>query len=98
MIRHVVMLKFKPETPAEATDALRAALAELPSLVPSIVDYQFGADLATAPTNFDFAVTAVFHDVDGYVAYRDHPEHVRVVQTCIVPYLAERAAVQFALD
>lgn len=98
MVRHVVMLKFKPDTPVEAVDALRAALAELPRLVPSIIDYQFGPDLASASTNFDFAVTAVFHDLDGYVTYRDHPEHVRVVQTCIAPYLAERAAAQFAID
>jgi hypothetical protein len=32
------------------------------------------------------------------VTYRDHPEHVRVVQTLIAPHLAERAAVQFSLD
>jgi hypothetical protein len=98
MIRHVVMLKWKPETTQAEVETLRSALAELPALVPSIVDYAFGTDLGSAPTNFDFAVSAVFHDLDGYVTYRDHPEHVRVVQAFIAPHLAERAAVQFALD
>ncbi|MEY4338956.1 MAG: hypothetical protein RLZ14_806, partial [Actinomycetota bacterium] len=59
MIRHVVMLKWKPETTAAEVAALRLALAELPALVPSIVDYSYGSDLGSAPTNFDFAVSAV---------------------------------------
>ena len=98
MIRHVVLLKWKPDTSVADIEALCAALSELPQLVPTIVDYSYGPDLASAPTNFDFAVSAVFHDLDGYIAYRDHPDHVRVVQACIAPHLAERAAVQFTLD
>ena len=37
--------------------------------MPTIVDYSYGPDLASAPTNFDFAVSAVFHDLDGYITW-----------------------------
>jgi hypothetical protein len=47
------------------------------------------------PGNFDFAVAADFDDVDGYLAYRDHPEHRAIVTEFIQPIVAERAAVQY---
>jgi hypothetical protein len=45
--------------------------------------------------NFEFAVTADFDDVDGYLAYRDHPEHRAIVGQFIQPIAGQRAAVQF---
>jgi hypothetical protein len=40
-------------------------------------------------------VTADFDDADGYVAYRDHPDHKKAVTELLAPVVAERAAVQF---
>ena len=39
-------------------------------------------------------VVADFDDVDGYLVYRDHPDHQAVIQELIRPILAARAAVQ----
>jgi hypothetical protein len=54
-----------------------------------------GANLGLNRGNFDFAVAADFDDVDGYVAYRDHPEHRAIVEKFIRPIAGERAAVQY---
>ena len=70
-------------------------LSRLPALVPSLRAYRLGADLGVNPGNFDFAVAADFDDVDGYLAYRDHPEHRAIIAEFIQPIVAERAAVQF---
>ena len=32
---------------------------------------------------------------DGYLAYRDHPDHQKLVKELLGPFVAKRAAVQF---
>jgi hypothetical protein len=44
---------------------------------------------------FDFAVFAGFDDMDGYLAYRDNPEHLAIIRDHIRPITESRAAVQF---
>ena len=87
MIRHVVMFRWTPEATQEQKQRVTTELARLPALVPSLRAYRLGADLGLNPGNFDYAVTADFDDADGYLAYRDHPEHRAIV--------TERAAVQY---
>lgn len=55
-----------------------------------------GRDAGLATGNGDFAVVAVFDDVDAYVAYRDHPEHRRIIDEQIAHRVGRRSAVQFA--
>ena len=55
-----------------------------------------GRDAGLATGNADFAVVAVFDDVDTYAAYRDHPEHRRIIDEQIAHRVARRSAVQFA--
>ena len=95
MIRHVVMMRWAAGATAEQQQRVATELSRLPALVPSLRDYRLGADLGVNPGNFDFAVTADFDDVDGYLAYRDHPEHRAIVAEFIQPIVAARAAVQF---
>lgn len=97
MIRHVVLLKWDEGVDAAHIAAAKAALDRLPGLIPQIVSYQNGPDLHVAPTNFDFAVTAVFASTDDFIAYRDHPAHQEVVQAYLAGF-SQRLAVQFNLD
>jgi hypothetical protein len=96
MIRHMVLFRWKEGTTAEQVEAVSAALRTLPGLVPEIRHYSFGKDVGVNPGTFDYGVTALFDSVDGYLAYRDHPEHQRIVQQLVMPNVAERAACQFA--
>ena len=96
-LRHVVCFRFHPETTAEQVVALARGLEELPGLIPEIVEYHVGPDLAINEASWDFAVTADFADTAGFVAYRDHPEHQARIQQLVVPITAERVAVQFRL-
>ena len=95
MIRHVVLFRWTPEATAEQKQRVSAELSRLPALVPSLRDYRIGANLGVNPGTFDFAVAADFDDVDGYLAYRDHPEHRAIVEKFIRPIAAQRAAVQY---
>jgi hypothetical protein len=96
MIQHVVMFRWREGVDDAHVAAASAALATLPGLIPQIVSFRYGADLRTVPNNFDFAVSAQFASLEDYLIYRDHPDHQALVQTYMVPFIVERAAVQFA--
>ena len=97
MFRHVVLLRWIPDATAEQRAAVESGLAELQSLIPELRSYVFGADAHVNEGNFDLAVVADFDHFDGYLVYRDHPDHVAVLTERIRPILAERAAVQHEL-
>jgi hypothetical protein len=94
MFRHVVMLRWQPEATTHERSAVAAALADLPARIPEIRGYEIGRDARVNEGNFDLVVVADFDDVDGYLVYRDHPDHQAVIRERIQPILADRAAVQ----
>jgi len=85
MIRHCVMFRWNAEMPVAWIDEVEAALATLPTAIPTIASYSFGRDIGVNAGNFEFAVVADFATVDDYITYRDHPDHKRVVAELIVP-------------
>jgi Stress responsive A/B Barrel Domain len=97
MLRHTVLLAWKQEATPEQKAEAAAQLASLPTLVPTIRAFASGADVGICAENYDFAVTADFDDVAGYLAYRDDPRHVEIVAKYISPIRAEGAAVQYEI-
>ena len=59
--------------------------------------YDFGADAGISPGNYEFVVVADFDDVDGYLVYRDHPVHRKVIDDHISSIVAVRSAVQYRI-
>ena len=96
MVRHVVLLTFVDGTPAEEVESIAASLRELPDHIPELRAYVVGTDLGLADDNADLVVVADTDDVDGYLAYRDHPLHQQVIAERIRPILASRTAAQHA--
>ena len=98
MFRHVVMFRWKDDVDVAATDQPLEELRRLPDLVESLRGFSVGQDAGVNEGNFDVVVVADFDDREGYLTYRDHPEHVRVARDHLGPLIAERAAVQYDLD
>jgi hypothetical protein len=94
MIRHVVLIHWKPEATAEQKRLVATELASLPTLVPSIRAFALGPDAGINEGNADFVVTADFDDEAGYLAYRDDPEHRAIVTKHFPPLVANRSAIQ----
>jgi hypothetical protein len=92
--RHVVALQWKPETTFDQQAAIVRALRTLPNSIAEIRSYVVGEDARVNAGNHDVVIVADFDDVDGYLVYRDHPEHQRIITEMIAPHLAARAAVQ----
>ena len=96
-IQHVVLFRWNADVAPEHVDATEAALAGLPAKVPSIRSYRFGRNLGINPSTFDYVVIAEFDDVDGYLAYRDHPDHKAFIATYTADFVTERAAIQIEI-
>ncbi len=97
MIRHVVVISWRPEATPEQRQRVSAELAGLPPLMRGIRAYSYGPDAGLAEGNGDFAIVADFEDAGAYLAYRDHPAHRDVIKRVIDPILARRTAVQIEI-
>lgn len=97
MVRHIVMLELVESHGPRDVDRILEAVGGLPGSIPEIRSYSASVDLGLAAGNAQVCIVADFDDVAGYEAYRDHPEHQRVISEAIKPVLASRSAVQIAL-
>jgi hypothetical protein len=95
MIRHVVMFRWTQEATEEQKQRVTAELSRLPALLPVLRAYHMGADLGINEGTFDWAAVADFDDLEGYLTYRDNPEHRAIIAEFIRPIIAERAALQY---
>jgi len=95
VIRHVSLLTFSPDATDQQVAAIEVALSALPVRLPGLRAYAFGRDAGINPDQASFAVVADFDTVDDYVAYRDDPEHRRILGELIAPILAARTAAQY---
>ena len=94
MFRHVVMMRFTPESNPDQVAAMQARLVQLPGQIPEIRNYVLGEDARVNDGNYDFVIVADFDNVDDYLVYRDHPVHQAAISESIKPILADRVAVQ----
>lgn len=95
MIRHAVTFDFKPEATAEQIEQIGTELRDLAKTLPAIKAYACGPDEGITEGNAGFAVVADFDDEEGFISYRDHPQHKEIIQRLIAPITAQRRAVQF---
>ena len=97
MIRHVVLFTWTPEATGEQKQAVASELAKMPAAIDAIRVYRFGPDAGINPANSDYALVADFDDAAGYVIYRDHPVHRKVIDDTISPIVASRSAIQYQI-
>lgn len=94
MIRHIVLMKLKPDADQIAIDAVGAGLPTLQSEIPGIVSYAFGPNNSTEgrTEGFELGFTIDFEDAAARDAYLPHPAHqayipfVRAVSTDVLVF------------
>ena len=80
MINHVVLIKFKPNVNDTDIEDLEKSLDDLPNRIIEIHTYEFGRDLAHSNRSYDFAVVALFANLDAVKRYQEHPAQIEVLQ------------------
>ena len=78
MIRHVVLIKFKPEIATDDRMRGLAHLQALPEQIDQLHIWSVGMDQMHLPRSYDLAVVADFTSLDEMRAYRTHPSHVKM--------------------
>lgn len=98
MVHHIVMWKFKSEIKEEQKEGIKKAMAEnLQSLVgkvPGLLTVEFVSQPISSSTH-DIALVTTLEKAEDIAAYAVHPEHVRVADTYVRPYVTERACLDY---
>ena len=79
MLKHVVFFKFKQDVPDAEISELEKGLAELPGIIPEILEFEFGRDVAHSERSYDFALVSAFKDLETMRAYQVHPAHKKIL-------------------
>lgn len=97
MIKHIVLFKFKAETPGELRAkkiaSIRKALLDLKSKVKELGYIEVGIN-GNKSESYDMALTCEFATWEDLQAYVVHPDHQKVSQI-IRESLQERACVDY---
>jgi len=93
MLRHVVLLRFRPDAPADTAPRAVEALKTLPARIPEIRAYQPGLDVVREARSYDVGLIGDFDDRAALARYLAHPAHVEVVREYLSPWLADLAVV-----
>lgn len=91
---HVVAFRWKEGTAAATMSGVTDALTALTAGLSGVERYLCGPDVGLSAGAYDYAIVGTFASREDFVAYRDHPEHQRIVKELIVPALSDRVVVQ----
>jgi hypothetical protein len=80
MINHVVLIKFNPNVKDTDIEDLEKSLDDLPNRIVEIHTYEFGRDLVHSKRSYDFALVALFANLEAVRRYQEHPAHLKVLQ------------------
>ena len=83
MLKHIVFWRFLDEaeghTKQENMDIVKEGLMSLVGKVPSLIAAEVGQDVLHSDMSFDMCLICTFDDMPGFIEYRDHPEHQKVL-------------------
>ena len=95
MIEHVVLFKFKPDTPDATIAEISTELTQLKSHIPEIKYLTFGENFSNRSKGFNYGLVSRFDNRNDLDTYQKHTEHVRVVNNNIKPVLDDIVAVDY---
>lgn len=98
MVHHIVMWKFKEEIEEGKKAGLKRDMAEnlknLAGKVPGLLTAEFVEEPVPSSTH-DMALVTTFEKAEDIAVYAKHPEHVKVADTYVRPYVTERACLDY---
>ena len=98
MLKHIVMWRFAEEacghTKQENIDIVSKGLMSLVGVVPSLRSAEVGQDVLHSDMSYDMCLTCVFDDLDGMLAYKVYPDHVKVA-SYIAKVMTERVVIDY---
>jgi len=99
LLRHVVLFKFKNDTPPKKIKEIEEAFYNLPSKIPQISSYEWG--LNNSPENLNKGFTHCFFltfksEADRAI-YLPHPDH-KAFGSLLTPYLDDVLVIDYWIN
>ena len=98
MVHHIVMWKFKPKIKEEDKPDIKAAMKEnldsLTGKVPGLLTLAF-VEVPLASSTHDIALVSTLEKAEDIAVYSNHPDHVKVANTYVRPFVTERACLDY---
>ncbi len=84
MFKHIVMWELKESAAGKSridnAHLIKSALEKLPILIPQIVIYEIGINISESSVSDDLVLNSSFNSKEDFEIYRDHSEHIKVVE------------------
>jgi hypothetical protein len=97
MIRHIVLVTFKPEASDDAREAWHAAVTAMCEASPEVISHTLGKNIGSGPNHHDAALIADFPDLDAFRRYIGSDAHKAYVEDHGKHVTGRLAAVQHEL-
>jgi len=95
VIHHVVLFRWTASATLEQVNAAGAALLGMLGQIPEVHSVSFGPNLAESRAEYTHALLVVVDDMAAVKRYVDHPHHVHVAKTFLLPIREARLAIDF---
>ncbi|MHC4954970.1 MAG: Dabb family protein [Planctomycetota bacterium] len=95
MLKHIVLMKFRPDAPEGAVQEIIDALKALPATILEIQSLEVGGNVVENPRNVDLGLIVEFAGRPELDRYAMHPDHQIVVEQKIRPILESSVVVDF---
>ena len=95
MLKHIVLMEFRPDAPEGAIDDIIESLKALPATIPEIRSLEVGTNVVESPRNLDLGLIVEFAGRAELDRYAIHPDHHRVVHEKIQPIVEKLVVVDF---
>ena len=94
MLRHIVLVSFKPEATPPQLAAWRTAVTTLCEASDEVQSFTLGTNVGSGPNHHDAALVADFADMDAFRRYVSSDGHAAYVEDHARHVTAKLAAIQ----
>ena len=95
MIHHVVLFRWTAAATPGQVSAAGDALLGMQGKIPEIHSVSFGPNLAESRNEYTHVLLVMVDDMAAVKRYVDHPHHVHVAKTFLLPIREARLAIDF---
>ena len=97
MLHHIVLFRWNDNVPVGREVIAQNELPRYAATLDGLVSYHCGPNAGHTDGAADFAVSAIFEDIDAWHAYDTADEHNRIRREIFGPYVGERTVIQFEI-
>ena len=100
MVKHVIIWQLKDEYTEEQKQQIKVEVKEkleaLVGVIPGLLEMKIQIDYFAA-SNADFMLDSTFENEEALKGYAVHPEHVKIANENVRPFVKSRSCLDFVV-